>query len=343
MPEAARARRGHRVLATDVGGTYVRFALACDGVLLGEPVCLERAGFPDLAAACRHWIDRQAEGPRIDGAVVAAAGRLEHGRIAMTNAAWSIDPGPLAAALGVPPRRLTVLNDFEALAWALPALGDDALCPVPGGAARRAGDAAPQRGAGHRAIVGPGSGLGVAALLRTPRGWLPVATEGGHASCAPDTPLERAAEALAIQRYGRASWERLLSGPGLALLHEAACAQHGPAMPPIDAAAVLRASAAGDDRARQAVQAFVGLLGAFAGDLALLYGATGGVVIAGGIVPRIAEQITLEGMRERFEAKGRFEKWLQHVALDRLIDPFAALRGAANAYVAGPAPAPGAG
>lgn len=340
MRDDFEARRDHLVLAADLGGTFVRFALARDGTLIGEPGRLERGRFPDFAAACRHWLAGHAGGLRIDGAAVAAAGRVDRGRIEMTNAAWSIDPATLAVELGLRERRVTVLNDFAALAWALPALGDDELIPVPGGAARREGAAPPARADGHRAIVGPGTGLGVAALVRTPSGWHPIATEGGHASCAPFTPLERAAEALAADRHGRASWERLLSGPGLALLHEAACLEAGRPADGADAAAVLRACAEGDACAVRAVRTFVELLGAFAGDLALMYDAAGGVVVAGGIVPRIAQVMPLDPMRTRFEAKGRFGPWLQRVALDRLAAPYAALRGAALAYRAATTPAP---
>jgi len=342
MRDEPEARREHRVLVADLGGTFVRFALACDGVLIGEPGRLERGAFPDFAAACRQWLGEHAHGLRIDGATVAAAGRVDRGRIEMTNAAWSIDPAALAVELGLHEHRVTVLNDFAALAWVLPALGDDALIAVPGGAAHREGRPLPACGAGHRAVVGPGTGLGVAALVRTSAGWQPIASEGGHAGCSPATPLERAAEALAVARHGRASWERLLSGPGLALLHEAACAQAGRAPDGVDAPAVLRACAAGDPCATRAVHAFIELLGAFAGDLALMYDACGGVVIAGGIVPRIAEVMPLDAMRTRFEAKGRFSPWLERVALHRLATPYAALRGAALAYRAATPSAPAA-
>lgn len=336
MPDDGVARRDHLVLAADVGGTFVRFALARSGTLIGEPVRLERGGFPDLAAACRHWLGSAARGLRIDGAAIAAAGRVDDGRIAMTNAAWSIDPTALSAELGLRARRVTVLNDFAALAWALPSLAADELIAVPGGAALRDG-IAPTRGGGHRVVVGPGSGLGVAASVVTPGGTWPIASEGGHASCAATLPLERTAEAIAVRRFGRASWERLLSGPGLSLLHEAACVEAGVAHHALEPAAVVTACGQGDAQATRATRTFVELLGAFAGDLALLYGAAGGVVVAGGIVPRIAEVMPLDRMRDRFEAKGRFAPWLQQVPLDRLASPFAALRGAALAYLAAPA------
>jgi glucokinase len=334
MPDAADADRAdHVVLVADVGGTFARFALARGGVLLNAPEKLDRARWPDLASACRHYLGTSGGGLRIDGMAIAAAGRVHDGRIDMTNADWSIDPTTLGAELGLRARRVRVLNDFAALAWALPALDAGELLPVTGGAASRAG-APPPAGPplGNRVVVGPGTGLGVAALLHTRAGWHPLATEGGHASFAPETPFEHAAEALAARRFGRVSWERMLSGPGLALLHETARREAGDTGPAGDAAAVLEGCVRGEPAAIRATRAFVELLGAFAGDLALLYDANGGVVIAGGVVPRIAAVLPLDGLRARFEAKGRFGSWLAGVPTGLLSAPFPALRGAAIAY-----------
>ena len=326
-------RRAPVLLVADVGGTHVRFALACNGRLLTPAHQTARRESRDLATACQDFLADHAAGVRIDGAAIAAAGRLQGQRIEMTNADWSVDAGRLAGELGVRTPDVLVLNDFGALARALPTLTDDEQLPIPG-AARALAGSAPADGAahGHRVVVGPGTGLGVAALLRTPAGWYPLATEGGHASLAPESPLERAAADLAVRRFGRASWERLLSGPGLALLHAAARAHAG--APPVDEdpAATVAACLRGEPSALRAARAFVELLGAFAGDLALLYDASGGVVIAGGIVPRLAEGLPLDGLRARFEAKGRFSDWLATVPLTRIATPFAALRGAALAW-----------
>lgn len=324
---------GHVVLVGDVGGTYARFALARDARLLSAPERVERARWPDLLSACRHYLHGQGGGPRIEGAAIAAAGRVQDGRIAMTNADWSIDPPGLAAGLGLRAERVLALNDFAALARVLPSLGTDEIGPVRGGARARSG-APPPPGSphGNRVVLGPGTGLGVAATVRTAHGWQALASEGGHASCAPETPLERAAHALAARRFGRVSWERLLSGPGLALLHEAACLEAGAPLPQGGPAAVVQGCARGEPLATLAARTFIELLGAFAGDLALIYDAAGGVVVAGGVMPRLAEVMPLEGLRTRFEAKGRFADWLATVPLGLLSAPDAALRGAAIAY-----------
>jgi glucokinase len=332
MPDRDSERRQeHRVLVGDIGGTFARFALARDGLLLDAPQRVERARWPDLASACRHYLDEACAGsPPIDGASIAAAGRVDADRIEMTNAQWSIDATALAGELGLRPGRVRVLNDFAALAWALPHLAPDELAAVPAAAAAPSAPAG--RADGNRVVLGPGTGLGVAAALRTAAGWHPLATEGGHASFAPGTPFEHRAGELAARRFGRVSWERLLSGPGLALLHEAARLEAGEPPPPDGAAAVLEGCARGEPSALRATRCFVELLGAFAGDLALLYDAAGGVVIAGGVVPRIAALLPLDGLRERFEDKGRFAPWLRTVPLGVLAAPFAALRGAAIAY-----------
>jgi len=335
MPEPATTdRREHLVLVADIGGTFARFALARDGALLNAPQRLERARWPDLASACRHYLaECCAESPPIDGAAIAAAGRVEADRIEMTNAEWSVDAAGLAAELGLHGDRVRVINDFGALAWALPSLAPDELAPVPGGASVRAGGTAPVgRSDGNRVVVGPGTGLGVAAMLRTAGGWHPLATEGGHTSFAAGTSFERTAGAFAERRFGRVSWERMLSGPGLALLHEAARLDAGEPPPQGGAPAALEACARGEPAAVRATRCFVELLGAFAGDLALLYDAAGGVVIAGGVVPRIAAVLPLDGLRVRFEDKGRFAPWLATVPVGVLTAPFAALRGAAIAY-----------
>lgn len=327
-------RREHLVLVADVGATYLRLALARNGKLLMPATRLERERHADFESACSQYLHAAARGTRLDGAAVAAAGRLSEGCIDLTNAGWRIDPSVLASAFGLRTQRVTLLNDFEALAWSLPSLDAQEREDVPGRAHGRslvAGTNPP----GHRAVLGAGSGLGVAALLHTPiTGWTPLATEGGHASFAPETDFERTAAAVATARYGRASWERILSGPGLVLLHEAACLHlsrdgHEAGLTPEGVVAACRQ---GEATARLAVRSFVELLGAFAGDLALLYNASGGVMVGGGVVSELAQIVPFDGMGARFEAKGRFRSWLEQVPLQRIVAPFAALRGAAIAY-----------
>jgi glucokinase len=317
---------GNTVLVADIGGTFARFALARNGTLVTEPVRLERAAYADLADACLQFL-AQPGMARVDGAAVAAAGQVQGDRIEMTNASWAVDAREIESKLGLARGRVVVLNDFGALAWALPTLSRSELAPL---GATKHGVPMPD---GNRVIVGPGTGLGVAAAIRTHDGWLPLATEGGHATFAPETPLEHRAAAIAAGRHGRVSWERVVSGPGLELLHAAAREELGLAPQQASAAQIVEAVGRGDDPAATlAVDAFIGLVGAFAGDLALLFNASGGVVIAGGVLPRLVHLHPFDGLRSRFEDKGRFAPWLHEVPTSLLDSPFAALRGAALAW-----------
>lgn len=328
-------RQEHLVLVADVGGTYLRLGLARNHALIAPACHFEREGFPDLESACTRFLNDQTGGERLDGASIAAAGPLKDGCIELTNAGWRIEPPRLASALGLDPSRVKLLNDFEAMAWALPRLASHDRADIPGGSYSRQGKPAPTgHPQGHQAILGPGTGLGVAALLQTEAGYRPLATEGGHASFAPETRFEHTVAARAVQRYGRASWERVLSGPGLVLLYEAALQDSDPrTTSKIDHPGdVLKACAQGDTHALLAANTFVALLGAFAGDLALLYNASGGITVGGGMMAALAQAVPLEGMRERFEAKGRFAPWLQQIPLQRVVTPFMELRGAAAAY-----------
>ncbi len=335
LPVPQPLRREHLVLVADVGGTYLRLGLARNHALIAPASHFERERFPDLESACARFLNEQPAGVRPDGASIAAAGPLKDGCIELTNAGWRIEPLRLASAIGLHPSRVKLLNDFEAMAWALPQLESHDRAVIPGGAFSRRGDPAPTgHPQGHQAILGPGTGLGVAALLKTEAGYRPLATEGGHASLAPETRFERVVAERAVQRYGRASWERVLSGPGLVLLYEAALHDSDArATPSIDHPGnVLQACVQGDAHALLAAQTFVALLGAFAGDLALLYNASGGITVGGGMMAALAQAVPLEGMRERFEAKGRFAPWLQQIPLQRVVTPFMELRGAAAAY-----------
>jgi len=265
-------RSEHVVLAGDVGGTFVRLVLARNGALLGVPQQLARERFTDLADACGDFLDRHAAGLRVDGVSLGAAGRLQQGQIALTNGNWLIDPQALADALGLRPGRVHLLNDFAALAWALPTLQSDELIAAPGSAAALAGRGRPPGLAdGNRVVVGPGTGLGVAAMIRSAGRWHPLATEGGHVTFAPETPFESAAAQLASARFGHVSWERILSGPGLALLRDAALIEAGMTPDTVDSAMVIETIGRADAASIKAARSFIDLLGAFAGDLALLY------------------------------------------------------------------------
>lgn len=302
-------------LLADIGGTHARFALLAPGAIRPGPAArLHLDAFTDMAGLLAAGM-AALPGPRPRAAVLAVAGPVAAERAVLTNRGWPVEGAALAAALELGAVRL--VNDFAALAWALPHLGPADLLHLGG---PEAGDReAP------RSVLGPGTGLGVAAFLPPDR---VLATEGGHASLAAgDTHEAAAIEALRTQLGGHVSAERgALSGPGIEALHVALGGD-----PARDCPAILEAGIGGADaRAAGTMALFCALLGSFAGDVALLHGARGGVFIAGGIPPRMPEFLAASAFRARFEAKGRFRDWLAAIPTWLIRDPeAAAMRGLA--------------
>lgn len=324
MPEEGRVRAGAIVVA-DIGGTNVRLALARGTEIIGDPLRVSRESVPDLQSACRRFLARVAQPVR--GAAIAIAGPVEDGRVAMTNAPWEVDRAALASAIGSD--AILLLNDFAAVAFALPLLrpGDTGVVAAP-----KAG--ALPRARGARATVGPGTGLGVAGLVPAESGWSVVASEGGHASFAPETEFERRVHGLAARRYGRVSWERVLSGPGLELIHDAAVAGGEAAGDEATAAEIVAAAAAANSPAAvRAVTCFAELLGAFAGDVALMFRADAGVWITGGVARHVLPLVDPQSVAVRFHDKGRFAAWLGRVPLELILAEDVAFRGAAAAFL----------
>jgi glucokinase len=309
------------VLAGDIGGTNSRLALYENGRSLFEHT-YPSAEFPSLEAVLLRFLDEAATAlgrtARPERACLAVAGPVEDGRARITNLSWVVDARPLAAAARLSAVRL--VNDFEAAACGVPLLRAEDLLVVGGG---------PPEPRGPVVVTGPGTGLGQAFLS-----WSDVAaryevipSEGGHSDFAAITPLEHGiAQALAA-RHGHVSYERLASGPGLrelfALLAEEPAArglvadETRQAMETEDGAAVIgrQAVAGRDPICLLAVNLFLSVVGAHAGNLALTVLATGGVFIAGGIVPRLEPLLARSPLRASFEAKGRLQPVLQRIPL----------------------------
>lgn len=319
-PSRPAAPRGARVLA-DVGGTNARFAWqAHPGAALEDEQTLPCDGHPSLASALQAWLAGAGRAVPAE-ACIAIANPVCGDRVVMTNHHWSFSIEALRAALGL--HRLRVINDFTALALALPGLHADERRQLGGRAARP--DAA-------MALIGPGTGLGVSGLLPDGRGaWVPLQGEGGHATLAATTPREQAVLALLARRHGHVSAERAVSGPGLVDLHRAVCALAQAPAPEHSAADITERALAGIDAAcEEALMLFCGFLGCAAGNLALTLGAQGGVFLGGGIVPRLGPALERSPLRERFERKGRFQAYLADIPLYVITATGApALRGAA--------------
>ena len=312
------------ILVADFGGTNARAALAWQeqgGVVLerlqAEVLATEQAP----ATWLRQYYLAQGK-PALRNCLACAAGPVEQAadglrRIRLTNRSGEIDTRMLAAACGS--RKAELLNDFEAVAHALPALQPADLHLHGGGTF----------GAGTRLVLGPGTGLGVAAWLPA-GGGVVAAGEGGHARLAPGNAREAALLTRLADHEGFVAAEDLLSGPGLLRLHRILCVEAGLAPACHEAADVWRQWLAGNAIARTAVALFTTFLGRHAGDLALAFGATGGVYLAGGIVPGWGEHFDLARFREGFEAKGRCRDYVAAIPSATIIHPQPALLGMAT-------------
>jgi glucokinase len=297
------SQRIPRVLA-DVGGTNARFAWQ-DGAdaPIADVLALPTADHATIADALGEYLKRSGHATPLDCAI-AIANPITGDQVRMTNHHWSFSISALQAQFGF--ARLKVLNDFTALALALPALQPDELQQVGGGSAVAGAPIA---------LIGPGTGLGVSGLLPDPHGgWVPLQGEGGHVTLAATTPREHAVLQRIAERYGHASAERAVSGQGLVDVHHALQLLDGAGDTPLEASAITEAALAGRDaRCAEAVSLFCAFLGTAAGNLALTLGARGGVYIGGGIVPRFGMAFGTSPFRARFDAKGRFRNFLEPI------------------------------
>lgn len=306
-------------LVADIGGTRLRAAVCGRDTGLREPRVLGCADYPTPLAALAAYL-RQV-GARPVAACLAVAGPIGGDLFRFTNSAWQFSQADLRAALGL--ERLVVLNDFEALALALPALAPRDLRRIGAGAARVAAPLA---------VLGPGTGLGLAILVPHRGEWIAIAGEGGHAGFAPQDEQEIAIAAFLRRASPRVTNESILSGRGLEALYAALAALDGVPCEPLAAAQVsARALDGTDARALRAVDVFCAVLGAVAGDLALIGGARGGVYIGGGIAPLLLPLLIGSRFRARFEAKAAQHAYVAAIPTQVIVAQAPALLGAAAA------------
>ena len=315
-----------KIVAVDLGGTHARFAIAelRDGrrPAVGEVRKYKAADHASLAEA---WIRfAQDEGGLLPAAAsIAIAGPVEGELIRFTNNSWVIRPATLAHELGV--GRLRLFNDFAAMAAAVGVLLPEELAHVGGPEG-----ALPAEGV--TTVIGPGTGLGVAQLLRRKGRNIILPTEGGHIDFAALDGFEEKLLARLRERHRRVSVERIVSGPGLADIRSTLALIGGRPIVPMDDATVWAAATEGGDRiSEQALDRFVMAFGAVAGDLALAHGANA-VVIAGGLANRIGSRLKGPLFNDRFRAKGRFESRMASVPIRLARHPEPGLLGAAAAY-----------
>ena len=345
-----------RSLAVDLGGTHVRFRLLVDGDdarRRPRPVhVVETRGVASFEAALGQWRERAGMYGRLDAVAVAVAGPVAGDRVRITNLGWNLDAREIERSLGA--GRCLLVNDVTAIAWALPRLGkgdvrelgtDDSEDHAAGvgeglGAVGPAGLAAGKvHGAGGAgtdgraamAVIAPGTGLGVSGLVPDGAGgFAAIEGEGGHRTLAAQSPREWAIVNALAERFGHASAERALSGPGIEALHRAVASIDGVPCAEVRTAAEIAHAAftRSDPVAEEAIATFTGFLGSVAGDLALTLGARGGVYLAGGIVPGWGGHFDAACFLDRFRAKGRFRDWLGAVPVYVVTHPYPALAGA---------------
>ncbi|NMF87250.1 glucokinase [Aromatoleum petrolei] len=318
-------------LVGDIGGTNARFALIrAPGQDMEAMLTLPCADFPGPAEAIEHYTAKTG-GPRPRWCAFGIANPIDGDFVKMTNHHWAFSIDALQARLEL--AHLQVINDFTALALALPALTPTDLVAVGRGAA-----------VARRAIglLGAGTGLGISGLVPTGEDYVPLEGEGGHVTLAANNAHEAALIAWLATRYPHVSAERVLSGPGLVALYEAHAAVAGVPADGLSAAEISSRGLAGaSSLCVETLNTFCAFLGTVAADLALILGARGGVYIGGGIVPKLGEFFARSPFRARFEDKGRFSAYLAQIPTWVIQAPYPGLVGAARALERAACAAPG--
>lgn len=315
------------LLAADMGGTKSSlwlFERENGRRETRDAARLRSADYPNARSVLAAFL----KGRRVQAAAVAIAAPVRDGRAETPNLPWEVEHAALARVLGTD--RVELINDLAATAYGIADVGPEALATLNEG----------RPGTGAIAIIAAGTGLGEAALLREGARQVAVPSEGGHADFGPSNEIEIALLQYLAQRHAHVSWERVVSGPGLRAIYDflietgrgepsdTLAARMAAGDPP--AAIAQAALEGGDAAAAQALEIFVRLYGAEAGNLALKFLATGGVYVAGGIAPKILARLRSGAFMEGFLAKGRHSSLLQAIAVKVVLEPKAALFGAAR-------------
>jgi len=305
------------LLVADIGGTHARFAFARAGShrLLREHELIT-AEYSDLAGAIESYLDYAGLG-RPRKAAIAIANPITSDAVKMTNSRWAFSIKATQKALGLD--RLLVINDFVALAYSVPALRRSHFRKIGGG-----------KPVAHRplALIGPGTGLGVAALVPHRDAWLAVDSEGGHVNAPASDAREAKLIAALQEEIGHVSAERLISGPGLENIYRVLAQFGGKSPKTLIAQEISTQGQSGTNRvARDALDCFCAMLGTLAGDVALTFGARGGLYLGGGILPHLGHFLDRSSFRARFEAKGRMQALVASIPTYVIEAPHAAMVG----------------
>ncbi|WP_136248176.1 glucokinase [Halomonas borealis] len=310
-------------LIGDIGGTNARLALVTPGAFAPHDILsLPCADYPGLVEAIRDYLERVGavgdNAPREACLAFACPTHGEH--IKLTNNPWSFSRTGVREALGL--ELFKAINDFTAQALGVPHVAEGELFEV------QPGEAMPHAA---RLVIGPGTGLGMAGVFPGRHAWIPLPTEGGHATFAPTDEREHNLLRYFRNRYGRISVERLMCGQGLLDLYLAHCSLKGSNPSCTTPAEVSAAAASGDAVARDTLLRFLKILGDVSGDAALTLGARGGVYLCGGILPRLLDWLPQSRFREAFADKGRMNAYNADIPVRVVTAPWTGLLGAAEA------------
>lgn len=319
---------GERVfpsIVADIGGTNGRFGLATGESESGfEIECIrvyevsQFSSFEEMVSAYMVNI----KGLEVHAACFAIAGPITTDIVHFTNVDWSFSQKALASHFGF--EYFDVVNDFSAVAMACQALPSVSLIPL------KKGRSNPD---GIKVALGPGTGLGVAGLIKKAELWSPIPCEGGHVNVAPSTPLECELVKVGMLNHGHVSAETLLSGPGIVNLYRALAQVRGQRSNDSLSGKDITALAVANDPdvlCRETLDVFCSLLGSFAGNLALTFGASGGVYLAGGILPQFVDFVRDSSFVDRFSGKGNMSHYLIDVPVYIIDHPHTAFVGAAG-------------
>ena len=305
-------------LVGDIGGTNARFALIhAAGEKPANIMVLPCAAYPDLYSALRDYL-QQFPSLAVRNACIGIANPVQGDLVRMTNFDWKFSIEELRISAGFD--RLLVVNDFKALATALPILESDAYRKIGGGQALPGAAIA---------LIGAGTGLGMSGLIPSGDAYASLDGEGGHGTL-PTVGSEEAEVVLQLEKiFPHVSAERVLSGPGIEQLYRTLAQTRGLTVQPLSAAGITAAALNdGDALARNTLDMFCGMLGSVAANLAITLGARGGIFIGGGIVPKLGNYFADSPFRRRFENKGRFSSYMAQIPSYVIDAPYAALHGA---------------
>ncbi len=306
-------------LIGDIGATNARFALVAPGGGMTTARVYLLTDYGSLSEAIEAYLTAESPPVRPEQAVLAVASPVTGDEVTLTNHPWTFSVEAVRQQFGL--KRLRVINDFAANAAAVPHFAEADRIQIGGGE--------PMSGA-PVGVIGPGTGLGVSALVFSAGRAIAVASEGGHVTMAPASGQESVILDLMRKRYDHVSAERVLSGAGLVNLYNTWCELTATPAASYTADQITSPSTwSKDPRAREATALFCAMLGTVAGNLALTLGARGGIYIAGGIVPRIASFFSQSEFRSRFETKGRMQSYLAAIPTYLIVRPLPALLGAA--------------